>query len=579
MSNPIIKNLENAITSISGTIVLSPSIKNDTDLDYEWFFSTDTDSVFPNIFSSLSGEKNPTLILSNLDSSKHLYWYKLNITNIINEQYETVPVQIGVFPSEISITGLPLYVYANNLTANLAIYPSANYNYTWQQKIIYNEEELNKVDYIPFASGSSNIISLTGLSLADNNSIYNVVVSSGNYSWTSPPITLIVDPNISVLEQNLSDFVLPSGGFKQLFAVARSANGGISYVWEKSIDNGPFSAIVGQNNNFINLSGLTADNVGEKYRLTLNSNISRANKQTLTSATILSAATGLIEILDQSSDSIMISSGINLFVDAQSTTQSNLSYQWLDSNNKIVWNSIVGATGTGLYVPFNGFDSTQTYFKCRISDSSSNILLSDIVEVDNSIATYIIDQPENVTASGSVAQFVCVFFQNQTGVYNYEWYKLPLIDSEIMQRLGTGNNITQTSDNIYTSTLSLSGLNLANNDNDRYVFVAQKNTNKNIGFLSRKALLTVPNTLTVNSGLPDLFRIPVGSSGSLSVNISSEAPPISYEWQKSTDFAENFVSIPGATASTLVINNPGSGDNQNYYRVIVSDTINSIILK
>ena len=143
MNNPIISNPENVIGSLGESITLSTKVQVGTDFDYEWSRSAETGSIYPTLFETIPNATGSSLTINNLISSgNHLYWYQLTATHkITKEEFTSNPTQIGVYPnaSNLNVTGLPLYAYANNLSTELVVYPSSSYSYIWEKQEITNQ--------------------------------------------------------------------------------------------------------------------------------------------------------------------------------------------------------------------------------------------------------------------------------------------------------------------------------------------------------------------------------------------------------------------------------------------------------
>lgn len=608
MDNPIIQDPINIISSgINSSLSISPKVNTSGDFLYQWFYSSQTGAINPNIFQTVPTGTGVNLTLNIQNNNNHLYWYKLSIIdkNTDNE-YLTEPMQLGILPTNLNITGIPLYVYANNGKANLQVLPSGlNHTYVWKQKTITHEEELDLTKYIQVASGVSNTLSLSGLGISNNYSIYNVTVSSGSNTWVSPPITLIYDPSITIIQENVTDFYLPETngidianyavGTAQLYVVAQSSNGILSYKWQKSTKGGPFEDIVGATKNLLNLSGLGVNDIGDKYRAVISSNLSRTNFKYSSVATILSQESSYnsVEILNMSPDIVyMTTNGAELY--CEFTTYGTYAIaQWYQSTDQITWTAIGSSNlqpeggipyEVGLSIPFSSFQNKKEYYRCKITEQDlSTSLLSKIITVDYNPTTYVIANPTNLTTTNGSGNLSCQFFQNLTGVYDYAWYRLPISGTDIMEK---SSFVTTTVRNgqfspEYTSTIQLTGLSLANNDGDRYAFIGKTKDTQNVALISKQAYVTVPNTLTIATGLPDLIRIPVGQSGSLEVSVTTSIPGgvVNYQWSSSTNSGLSFSNIANATGNKLNIPTTASGDNNKYYRVTVNDSINTIILK
>lgn len=603
MSNPIIENPLNILVNgdnVSTTI--SPKIKVSSDYLYQWSISSnEKNEVSPTKFETIPNATGTELVVSNTDSN-HNNWYRLSaVDKLTNDQYFSSSFQFGVLPSvlNLNVTGVPLYIYANNETAQLEVLPSSDYTYIWKRKEITNDERLNLDKYVEVSSGSSNILSLTDLSIADTYSIYKVTVSGqSGEPWTSPPITLIYNQSINIIQENLKDFYLPSNGNCQLYAIARSANGTLLYKWQKSIKGGPYKDMVGQTKNVLNLSGLNTNDVGDKYRLAISSTESKNSFIYSSEARILSQETlNNIQTLNISPDAYITTNGVTLSCEFYDPEGRMIETKWLESTDKISWNVITGSVDdnggdtnfeTTHSVSFSSFQDKKEYYRCQLTDIvTGDQLLTNIITVNYNPTTYVLTQPTNLTTTNGSGNLTCQFFQNETGLYDYSWYRFPICGTDILEKSTAPTSITRNgalSPN-YTSTLQLTNLNVSDNDKDRYVFIGKNKSTDNISLISKQAQISVPNTLTVVSGLPDYIRIPEGDSGSLFVSVSTTAPktapndPITYQWSESVDNGQTFTDIVGAIETSLSLSNVSSLDNKKYYRVTVQDSINTLILK
>lgn len=605
MNNPIISNPENVIGSLGESITLSTKVQVGTDFDYEWSRSAETGTVRPVLFETIPNATGSSLTINNLISSgNHLYWYQLTATHkTTKEEFTSNPTQIGVYPdaSNLNVTGLPLYVYANNLSTELVVYPSSSYSYIWEKQEITNTEELDLKKYVHVTGGSSNKLSLTNLDLGDHYSLYRVTVSGATESWVSPPITVIFDPSININQENIQDFTLPTDGKKRLYVIAQTANGNIEYSWQRSINNGPFIDIDGEENNYIDLSGLTSANIGDKYRVELTSDVSKVYTKYSKVAEILQIPPnpeyGPITITNQPQEYAYITNtGVSLnCIGSYNYTFGGL---WLKSTDKVLWTTVVPTEGYQTYtnadplnsilnIEYSGFEDKKEYYRCRFfNENEGGNIVSNITTVDYNIATYAtVNPPTGITAINGALSLTCDYFQNQTGVYDYNWYRFPIEGTNIMQVCQTGSSLSVSNTSLggalYRSTLQLNSLSVDNNDGDRYAFVAKDKSTQNIVFISSQTKVTVPNTLSIVTNLPDKIRIPDGTNESVSVNVTTSLPSpatVSYQWYESSDNGQTFNPILGATSNSISIT-ASQNNHKHYYRVQASDGLNTIILK
>lgn len=608
MDNPIIQDPIHIVASGNSSVTISPKINASEDFLYQWFFSSETSAVSPNVFEAIPSGTGVNLTLSTANNN-HLYWYKLSIIDKnTDDEYLTDHMQLGIFPDNLSITGLPLYVYAYNGKADLQVLPSGlDHTYVWKQKQITHDEQLDFTKYVQVASGLSNILSLNNLSISDNYTIYNVTVTSGSNSWTSPPITLIYDPSITIVQENLKDFYFPQyNGIDigngtnlnhQFYVVAQSSNGILSYKWQKSAKGEPFQDIPGETKNLLNLSNLSINDIGDKYRGVVISSLSKTNFKYTPEATILSQEYSSNSIIIENENTFpdvvyMTTNGVTLSLDLFVSIEVPVTTQWYKSTDQIVW-STTGASqnsnpnsyvATELSIPFTNFENKKEYYRCKITENDLNTsLLSKVFTVDYNPTTYVTANPTNLTTTNGSGNLTCEFFQNLTGLYDYAWYRFPISGTDIMEKSSFTSAIVRNApaSPLYTSTIQLTGLSVVNNDGDRYAFIGKSKDTQNIALISKQAYITVPNTLTVVTGLPDFIRIPVGQTGSLSVSVTTSIPngTVNYQWSSSVNSGQSFSNISNATGNKLDIQTTTSGDNNKYYRVTVNDSINTIILK
>lgn len=580
MSNPILSNQANIVASTSTNITLSPVLRTGENFLYQWAYSSQIDTDRPTKFVDIPDATGQSLDI--ILNDQNLYWYILKIIDTdTGVTYTTNPSQVGVFPFLPNITGLPLYVYANNSNATLGVYPSSSYYYEWQKKDIGSLLSVpNSGQYITVASGTANEVKLNNLTLANHNSLYRVRVSGDNSVWTSPPITLVVDPGIEIIKNNLEDIAVSAPVSKRLFVISSANNGDVLYTWQKSKNDTDFIDISGANQNFINLN-LNANNIGEKYRVKLNSNIARAYVKYSPISRIVNpsfvslSSSGNINIVAQSDNTTITNTGVSLFVNAQSDL--TLSYQWIRSSDKISWNDIPAETGSLFTRNFDGFAKAKEYYKCKISNIE-NTIMSDVIELDLNIKSYLVNSPSGITVSDS-GNFTCQFFSNQTGSFDYSWYRFPISGLGVFNRIiDQPFSISSLSNNIYESTLSVTGLSVVDNDADRYIFVAKNKNKNNIEFISDQAYLSVINTITVISGLPKISKIPAGDSGLLRVDVLSSAPPLSYQWYKSINSGLSFSAIPNETSNSLSFDPASIQNNRTLYRIEILDSQNRLVL-
>ncbi|HUA66080.1 MAG TPA: immunoglobulin domain-containing protein, partial [Alphaproteobacteria bacterium] len=230
-----------------------------------------------------------------------------------------------------------------------------------------------------------------------------------------------------------------------------------------------------------------------------------------------------------------------------------LTYQWFQGgvalNNG---GNILGATNATLCIT-NVSDSDAATYSVQVSNfagttSSANATLTVI---DPPVITNL--TPSNQTNDASTtAQFTVT--ATGTAPFTYQWTKVTATSTNVLTDVG----------NIYGSTsnvLTISNV-LAADQAEYIVTVANpagSPTTNGLLFVNDPAILAQPADITSS----------LGSSVAFSVTAAGTAP-LSYQWQ------QDGVDLPGATASTLTLNNiddSSAGD----YTVVVSNSVGEVL--
>ncbi|RYE22693.1 MAG: T9SS type A sorting domain-containing protein [Sphingobacteriales bacterium] len=230
-------------------------------------------------------------------------------------------------------------------------------------------------------------------------------------------------------------------------------------------------------------------------------------------------------------------------------TGTSPSYQWQVSTDGSTWNNITGATTSTLTITGATQGMNNNRYRVVISNACPSNITSASATLTVSTPAAITTQPANVTAcTGGPANFLVT--ATGSGL-TYQW--------QVSTDGGTNyTNITGAT----SATLNISPLTVTHNGNLYRVVITSCSGALN----SNAAVLTVNEAVAI-TGQPTNQNICSGNDAVFTVVASGTSP--AYQWQVST--GSGFTNITGATTATLTITGVTPSQNNNQYRVIVSN--------
>ena len=399
-------------------------------------------------------------------------------------------------------------------------------NYQWQQE--------SGTTWINVGSNQNSFISPPLFS----STVYRVLVSapqSGCESSVSGTTMISVYPDIAI-DTEPTGGIICSGGMDTLSVIA-SGSPGLHYQWQ--LQNGANWLIVGSDNNTFITPELTSTTT---YRVIVSASQSGCQAQTSQEVTV--TVTPDINI-DGQPQSASICEGGDVTLNVLASGSPGLLYQW-EIFSGSSWDIISGANASSYNT---GALTSSTDYRVFVfaNESGCEDLYSDIITVTVTPDIIITGQPVgdsiceggdltlNVIASGSPG----ILYQWET-FNGSAWVSIPGANASSYYT-GALNVTTQYRVNIF-----------ANESGCEDVF-------------------SVPVTITI---VPDILIVtaPVGTSicegGSADLSVvTTGSPSIEYQWE--IFVGSNWISIPGANASTY---NTGNLNATTQYRVYAFST-------
>jgi hypothetical protein len=393
-------------------------------------------------------------------------------------------------------------------------------------------------------TGSANTI--TGApSTTVYNSFFDLVYATGAGCLVSgrTKVTATINPLPTISAQPLSQTVCE--GANVTFGVT-VAGTGTTYQWQRSTDNGSsFSNLAGETNATLTISGVTASMNNYQYRVIVTQNAC----STTSEVAYLLIGTGIVVNTQPTNQTVCEGATANF--SAAATGTGTLNYQWqVSTNGGVSFVNIVGATNPTLSLPNTTITQNNNRYRLRITEGACTVFTSAATLTVNPSPT-ITTQPASQTAClGSSVSLTTV--ATGTGL-TYQW------------QLSTDNGVSF--NNIAGATNSnLNFVATADLNNNQYRVVITQGT---CSVTSNAAILTISNSLVVNTN-PSNQTVCVGSNATFTVAATS-GTPISYQWQVSTDAGVSFSNLTGETNATLTVTSATLAQNNNQYRVVVSD--------
>ena len=324
----------------------------------------------------------------------------------------------------------------------------------------------------------------------------------------------------------------------------------INYQWQLSTDGGTvFNNITGATAASLILTSVTAGMNNNRYRVIVSNT---CPSSVTSSAATLTVTNPAAITLQPANTTVCAGSNASFSVTA---TGPSLTYQWQVSiNGGAAWNNITGATTALLSLNAVTASMNNNQYRVLLSSCTPGGLTSAPATLFVNGLAGVTTQPSNVSVcTGANTSFTVT---TSGSSLNYQW-------QISINGGGTFTNITGAT----AATFPITGVTAGMNNNQYRVIVSNSCPSS---VTSTAAVLTVINS-TVISTQPQSTIICSGNNATFSVIATGGS--ITYQWQLSTNGGTTWNNITGANTSVLMLNAVASTNNNNQYRVVLSDCL------
>lgn len=499
-----------SISNCAGSNVTFSTAASGTNLTYQWFFSNG--GVFVPV-----GANSSTLPVNNI-AAVNTGTYYCRISSACGANATTNSVTLTI-PATTAIVSNP---------AGSTICEGSNFNFSvnasgaaLQYGWYLNGTLLSNGGVVSNATSAN--LSLTGTTLAYAGNYYVTVTGTCGTVTSAPAAVLNIRQQISFTGQPVSQTVC--SGSDASFSV--SVSGAVAgYQWQINQGAG-FTNIPGATGSAYTVVAAASANAGN-YRCMISTTTCGAyysNEATLTinpSTTILTQPIALRRGCTGSNISFsVVASGLGL------------NYQWYKDGVSL------GAGYTNATLNLAGITpSSAGSYTCIITGICGTMISQPgVLTVD--IPVVISNHPQSQPVCVNTSHELSVTLSAGTNV-TYQWY---------FNGLTTGTNSPVFT--IPNFTVAEAG--------DYYVTI----TNGCGTVTSQTARLTLVNNFTITQ---QPVGVSVCENGAASFSVTASQPGVSYQWRK------DGVDIPGATASSIILNIVTLPDNGSAYSCVVSNT-------
>ncbi|MBX2889245.1 MAG: T9SS type A sorting domain-containing protein [Ferruginibacter sp.] len=514
---------------------------------YQWQVSTDGGATWTNVSdgANYNGAASASLSLSNVPASWNNYQYHVIVTSSCGGSPVTSTASTISVTAAAIITSQPtaqVVCSGSNAVFNIAV--TGNATYQWQVSAD------GGATWSDITGETSNTLTITGATAAQNGYQYQVIVTGCSGSATSNTALLSVDASTVISTQPQSAIVCDGSTASFSVVASGAAN---TYQWQVSTDGGTtWTDITGATSANYNIAAVNSTMNNNQYQVAITNPCGAPVISTSASLTITVAAT----ITTQPADVTVCSGAAATF---SVTVTGATPYQWqVSTDGGTTWTDIPGETSNTL--SFASVTNTQngTQYRVNISSCSSPVSSTAATLTVNE-STVISTQPQSAAVcDGSPASFSVV----ASGAANtYQW------------QVSTDGGTTWTDITGATSAdYNIAAANSSMNNNQYQVAI----TNPcGAPVISNAATLTISAAAAITAQPADA-TVCEGTDASFSITASGAT---GYQWQVSNDGGTTWSDITGATTATYSLVNPAATANGNKYRVVVTGcggaTINS----
>ncbi len=179
---------------------------------------------------------NDTLKVNNITQAMNNTSFRAMISNtcsVVNS--DTFTLKVNQLP-EIITHPIGQTVCVGNQTTLSVEANGSGLSYQWQ--VNTGSGFINLANNINYANVNTPNLTVSGIQHSFNNSKYRCIIFNGCNSIQSNEATIVVDPTVTILSQPINRAVCQSSSVSFTVNSVNTANGTLSYKWQRSLDGG-----------------------------------------------------------------------------------------------------------------------------------------------------------------------------------------------------------------------------------------------------------------------------------------------------------------------------------------------------
>jgi hypothetical protein len=356
-----------------------------TGLTYQWEVNSGSG------WSALSGETAATLSLTAVTAEMNGYLYRVVVSGAaactsVTSSAATLTV------STAAIATNPVNFTACNTGANTATFSVTTTGtvdtYQWQVSTNNGVDWTNITNGGIYANADTATLSLSGVTLSDNNNQFRCVL---NGVVNSNPATLFVKEAVAIATQPSSAVGCTAGSAS--FTVAATGDG-LAYQWQVSTNSGStWDNVASATSATLTLNSLTAGMNGYQYQVIVSG---AAPCSAVTSSVVTLTVNTAVAISAQPANTTVCNAANATFT--VTATGTSLGYQW-EVNTGSGWSALSGETNASLTV--SSVTTAMSGYQYRVVVSG----VAPCGSVTSSAATLTVSQPAVPTITASTLDY------------------------------------------------------------------------------------------------------------------------------------------------------------------------------
>lgn len=358
---------------------------------------------------TISGANTATLSISGANLTNAASNYNVIVSGQCGVPDTSVFVTLVVNTAPLITTQPTLQLACVGANASFTVMASGTaLSYQWRKGLV------NLANSTSISGATSATLSLTGVSLADVATNYNVLISgSCSPAVTSVDVALQVNSLVQITSSPLASQTVCAGG-NIAFTVAATGTS-LTYQWRKGTVNLINAGnISGATSATLFINPVITSDAGSDYNVV----VSGACAPQQISANAILAVNALSVFVNQPV-SIRVCEGSSALLTA-TATGTGLSFQWFKGNTALVdGGNLSGSTSNTLLINPVGLSDAAANYQLVVTGSCLPILSSNLVAIDVALAHLIVAQPaDTITHIGGSASFTVVDNGQALG---YQW--------------------------------------------------------------------------------------------------------------------------------------------------------------